>query len=51
METGEAFDPEATLEAAISQAEGPDEIKKFLPIPWMLLAQWALGLLLNKLAS
>jgi hypothetical protein len=49
METGEAFDPGATLEAAISQAEGQDEAKQFLPIPWMLLAQWAIGLLINRL--
>lgn len=51
MATGEDFNPEAALEAAISQAEAPDEIKQFLPIPWMLLAQWALGLLLNKIAG
>jgi hypothetical protein len=49
METGEAFDPEAALEAAISQAEAPDEAKQFLPIPWVLLAQWAIGLLINRL--
>lgn len=51
MATGEEFNPEATLEAAISQAEAPDEIKQFLPIPWMLLAQWAIGLLINRLSK
>jgi hypothetical protein len=49
MSTGEAFEPEAVLEAAIAQAEGQTDAKQFLPIPWMLLAQWALGLLINRL--
>jgi hypothetical protein len=51
MDTGEAFDPETALESAISQAEAPDEIKQFLPIPWVLLAQWAIGLLINRLSK
>jgi len=49
MATGEAFEPEAVLEAAIAQAEGQTDAKQFLPIPWVMLAQWALGLLLNKI--
>jgi hypothetical protein len=49
METGEAFDPEAVLEAAISQGEAPDEVKQFLPIPWVMLAQWAITLFINRL--
>jgi hypothetical protein len=49
MATGEEFNPETALEAAISQAEAPDEIKQFFPIPWVLLAQWAIGLLINRL--
>lgn len=49
MATGEDFSPEAALEAAIAQAEAGDEAKQFLPIPWIMLAQWALGLLLNKI--
>lgn len=49
MATGEDFNPEEVLESAISQAEGQAEAKQFLPIPWIMLAQWALGLLLNKI--
>ena len=51
MATGEEFNPEAALEAAISQAEGQTDAKQFLPIPWVMLAQWALGLLLNRLTK
>lgn len=49
MATGEKFNPEEALEDAIRQAEAGTDTKQFLPIPWVMLAQWALGLLINKL--
>ena len=52
MATGNEFDPEAVLLEAIHQAESKDDnVKEFLPIPWVMLAQWALGLLLNRLTK
>ena len=51
MATGEDFSPEEALEDAIRQAEAGSDTKQFLPIPWVMLAQWALGLLLNRLTK
>lgn len=51
MATGEDFNPEEVLEDAIRQAEAGSDTKQFIPIPWVMLTQWALGLLINRLTK